>query len=236
MMTKLQSDWLTEGIFDFEYKKYVLMAYLQHIGSQFSANRLYPHLPELKLHFDTCVNFQTNKDALKTSFPKTLTGIDKKTLNLVYEETYQDDAYLSELSYILDFAIPNLSKMVNEGTDLFLDVKENVKISPVGIVPLRIEEGYLFFIHTFERMVTIFQYQLALYNEMKERYLKTEFVESVKLGIGNTVAQIKIDLTRKNKFLPNPATYIVESKYDYPLHETLLPVAKKLMLKEFNVA
>jgi len=236
MMTKLQSDWLTEGIFDFEYKKYVLMAYLQHIDSQFSVNRLYPHLPELKMHFDTCVNFQANKEALKTFFPRTLTGIDKNTLNLVYEDTYQDDAYLSEISYILDFAIPNFSKMLNEGADRFSEVKENVKISPVGIVPLRIEEGYLFFVHTFEKMVTIFQYQLALYNQMKERYLKTIFVDSVKLGIGNTVAQIKIDLTKKNRSLPNPATYVVESRYEYPLHETLLPVVERLMVKQMNVA
>ena len=236
MMTKLQSDWLTEGIFDFEYKKYVLMAYLQHIDSQFSANRLYPHLPELKLHFDTCVSIRTNKDALKSFFPKNVTGIDRKTWNLVYEETYQEDAYLSELNYILDFAIPKFSKTLNEGKDRFSEVKENVKISPVGIVPLRVEEGYLFFVHTLESMITIFQYELALYNNLRERYLKTIFIDSVRFGLGNTVAQIKIDLTKRNQSLPNPATYIVESRYDYPLHETLLPVAKNLMLKEINVA
>ena len=97
-MTKLKSDWLTEGVFDYEYKKYVLMAYLQHIDSQFTVNKLYPHLQELKLHFDTCVNIQANKNAMKAFFPKTLTGIDKKTLNLVYEENYQEDSYLSELN------------------------------------------------------------------------------------------------------------------------------------------
>ena len=235
-MTKLTSDWLTEGVFDFEYKKYVLMAYLQHIDSQFTINKLYPHLQELKLHFDTCVNIQANKNAMKAFFPKTLTGIDKNTLNLVYEENYQEDFYLSELNYILDFAIPNFSKTLSQGSERFLEVSENIKISPVGIVPLRVEEGYLFFVHTLERMISIFQYQLALYNERKERYLKTVFVESVRLGIGNTVAQIKIDLTRKNKSLPNPATYIVESQYEYPLHETLLPVAKQLILREINVA
>lgn len=236
MMTKLQSDWLTDGIFDFEYKKYVLMAYLQHIDSQFAVNRLYPHLPELKLHFDTCVSIQANKKAIKTSFPKNLTGIDKTTLNLIYEDAYQEDPYLSELNYILDFAIPNFSKMLDEGTDRFSEIGENLTISPVGIVPLRVEEGYLFFVHTLESMITIFQYQVALYNQMKERYLKTIFVDSVRLGLGNTVAQIKVDLAKKNKALPNPATYVVESRYEYPLHETLLPVAKKLMLKQINVA
>ena len=236
MATKLQSDWLTEGIFDFEYKKYVLMAYLQHIDNQFLANRLYPHLPELEMHFKTCVSFRDNQNALKTSFPKNLTGIDLKTWNLVYEETYQEDTYLSELNYILDFAIPNLCTKLAEGNDRFSEVGENIRISPVGIVPLRIEEGYLFFFHTFKSMITIFQYQLALYNERKERYLKTVFVDSVRLGFGNTVSQIKLDLAKKNKSLPNPATYVVESKYDYPLEETLLPVVERLMIKQMNVA
>ena len=235
-MTKLDSNWLTEGIFDFEYKKYVLMAYLQHIDSQFTANRLYPHLPELKIHFDSCVAFRNSQNTLKTSFPKNVTGIDRNTWSLIYEETVQEDSYLSELSYILDFAIPNFSRKLNEGNERFSEVGENIRISPVGIVPLHIEEGYLFFFHTFKSMITIFQYQLALYNERKERYLKTVFVDSVRLGLGNSVAQIKVDLAKKNKSLPNPATYIVESKYDYPLQETLLPVVQRLMIQQMNVA
>jgi len=235
-MTKLDSNWLTEGIFDFEYKKYVLMAYLQHIDSQFMANRLYPYLPELKMHFDSCVTFRNSQNTLRTSFPKNVTGIDQNTWSLIYEETVQDNSYLSELSYVLDFAIPNFSRKFNEGNERFSEIGENIRISPVGIVPLHIEEGYLFFFHTFKSMITIFQYQLALYNERKERYLKTVFVDSVRLGLGNSVAQIKVDLAKKNKSLPNPATYIVESKYDYPLQETLLPVVQRLMIQQMNVA
>ena len=235
-MTKLQQDWLTEGILDFEYKKYVLMAYLQHIGTQFTANKLYPHLPELKLHFDTCIGIRSGQEAIRNVMPKNVKGVDIRSWKFIYEETYQDDSYLSELNDILDFAIPGFSKMLEQGTERFSEVGENIRISPVGIVPLRIEEGYLFFCHTLESMITIFQYELALYNDVRERYLKTVFVDSVRLGFGNSLAQIKVDLVKRNRSLPNPATYIVESKYEYPLQETLLPVAKKLMLKQMNAA
>ncbi|MCE7040017.1 hypothetical protein [Dyadobacter sp. CY312] len=235
-MTKLHNDWLTEGILDFEYKKYVLMAYLQHIGIQFTANKLYPYLPELKLHFDTCVRIRANQQAIRHFMPKDLKGVNVKSWELIYEDKYQEDSYINEFNQILDYAIPGFSKMLEEGTERFSEVGENIKISPVGIVPLRIEEGYLFFCHTLESMITIFQYELALYTEMQERYLKTVFVDSVRLGFGNSLAQIKVDLVKRNKSLPNPATYIVESKYEYPLQETLLPVAKKMMLKQMNVA
>lgn len=235
-MTKLHVDWLTEGILDFEYKKYVLLAYLQQIQKEFSANRLYPHLPEVQLHFDSCVRLRTNQQAIRSTFPKNVTGVDIATWKLLYKETVQDDVYLNELTDILDFAIPGLSQTLDEGTQRFLEVGENIRISPVGIVPLRIEEGYLFVCHSLRNMVTIFQYQLALYNEMKERYLKTLFIDTVRLGLGNSLNQIKVDLVKRNTSLPNPATYIVESKYEYPLEETLLPVAKRLMLKQLNVA
>ncbi|MDQ6477354.1 hypothetical protein [Dyadobacter sp. LHD-138] len=235
-MTKLHDDWLTEGIFDFEYKKYVLLDYLQHINGEFTSNRLYPSLQDLKLHLETCTLLQSNKNAIRNSFPKTLKGLDMSAAKLVYEDTLYDDVYLSELNDILDFAIPRFSQTMNEGVDRFSEVGENIKISPVGIVPLRTEEGYLFFLNSYERMVTIFRYQLALYNEMRERYLKTVLIDSVRTSIGTTIEQIKIDLTRKFQAWPNPATYVVESKYDYPLEETLLPVVQRLMVKQMNVA
>jgi hypothetical protein len=235
-MTALDQNWLTQGIFDFEYKKYVLMSYFQHIHSEFTHNRLHPYLPELKWHFNACVDLQNNKSQIRTALPKNLTGIDVNNWKLTYEEVDPDDAYMSDLNYILDFAIPRFSKSIDEGIERFTEVEENIRISPVGIVPLRLQEGYLLFLHTFQPLVTIFQYQLALYNEMRERYLKTTFVDTMRIGIGNTVSQIKVDLTKQNKSLPNPATYVVESKYEYPLHETLLPVTEKLMLREINIA
>ena len=235
-MTNLHKNWLTEGVFDFEYKKYVLLAYLQHINKEFDLNRLHPHLPELRVHFDTCNSIRANKTQIKTSFPKNLTGLDLQTWQLKYEETLQDDPYMEDLNYILDFAIPRFEKSINQGTERFTEVAENLTISPVGIVPLRLQEGYLLFLHTFQPMVSVFYYQVALYDELKERILKTRFLETVRIGIGYSVSQIKVDLTKKDKSLPNPATYIIESKYDYPLQETLLPVAKKLILKEINIA
>jgi hypothetical protein len=236
IMAKLESDWLTKGMMDFEYKKYVLLAYLKHIEGQFYANRLYPHLTEIQLHLDACVQIRENQQTLKSAFPKNVTGVDVESWRFVYEQAAKDDTYPEELDYILDFAIPNLAKKWADGNEILSEVGGNISISPVGIIPLRVEEGYLFFCHSLENLITIFQYKLALYNEQRERYVKTLFVDSVRLGYGRTAAQVKVDLMRKNKQLPNPAAYMVESRYAYPLEETLLPVAKKLILKQLNVA
>ena len=34
-MKKLEKDWLTRGLIDFEYKKYILLSYLQGVQSYF---------------------------------------------------------------------------------------------------------------------------------------------------------------------------------------------------------
>jgi hypothetical protein len=232
----LDTDWLTEGIFDFEYKKYRLLAYLQTVERQFGQNRLYPHLPELQAHYHTCTALRASKQRISASFPKRVVGVDATQWQLMYEETVLEDVYLADLNATLDFAIPRLSRSVDEGTDKFSEVGESILISPLGIVPLRVDEGYLLFVGTTEKKVSVFRYQLALYNQKVERGLKTSFVDTFRTGIGRTVEQVKIDLVKTYTSWPNPAAYVVECKYDYPLHETLLPVAKERIARYLSVA
>lgn len=235
-MAPLRNDWLTEGIFDFEYKKYVLLSYLQQVDQQFTKNYYFPHFNELRFHFQSCVGLRSNKEAIKMAFPKTLKGINTKDMRLEYEENEQDGQLMGELNYILDFAIPLFSSTLDRGAAKIAEVSENISISPVGIVPLRTDEGYLLFVNPSEKAVSIFQYGLTFYDEFKERQIRTQFVDKERIGLGNTVAQLKVSLTRRNSSLPNPATYVVESKYDYPLEETLLPVTRKIMLQQLNIA
>ncbi|HEV7349777.1 hypothetical protein [Telluribacter sp.] len=235
-MTKLQRDWLTEGNLDFEYKKYVLLAYLQHVQSQFTAHRLFPHLPELRSHYESSLYFNEKKKTIRSAFPKNLTGLDLKKLRLQYEEVYNDDACLSELNSILEFAIPRFSSTLSEGQERFQEVEAELTFAPVGIIPLRTEEGYLFIHRTSQHETAIFRYQLALYDSGKQRYIHTVWVDSITKGLGTTFENLKVELARKYRSLPNPATYMVETRYDYPLHETLLPVAKQLMVRYLNVA
>ncbi len=235
-MSNLNHTWLVEGSIDFEYKKYLLLAYLQHVEQQFQEIRLFPYMQELQLHFENCTALQRNKDALKTSFPKKVKGLNFESLELDYEELHQEEEHLCEISDILNFAIPQMKASINRGTDLLNEVGANIFISPLGIVPLRTQEGYLLVQQSNNRCVQVYYYQLALYNNQQERYLKTEFMEQVNLGRISNIVQLKLDLVRKYKKMPNPAAYVVESRYDYPLSETLLPVAKKLLLNQVNVA
>ncbi len=221
-MTKLSSQWLTDGILDFEYKKYVLLAYLQHVRNDFEQQRLFPHLPNVTEHYQSSLHFKESQKSLRTRFPKNLTGIDPVRLRLLYQEIYEDDPHLEEINEILDFAIPQFSGVLHEGQARYGEIEGNLSISPIGIIPLRTEEGYLFIHRATSRETTIYSYQVTLFDAKRERIVQTHWLESVRKSQYVTFESLKVQLTRRYAHLPNPATYMVESPREYPLNETLL--------------
>ena len=60
-MKKLSSNWFVEGLQDFEYKKYVLLAYLQGVKQAFDQALLYPVFSELIAHYQDLHAFQQSK-------------------------------------------------------------------------------------------------------------------------------------------------------------------------------
>jgi Cu/Ag efflux pump CusA len=47
----------------------------------------------------------------------------------------------------------------------------------------------------------------------------------------NTYQSIKASLIKNRTALPNPAVYAIETNLTYPIEETLLPVAKRSLVR-----
>ena len=232
-MKRLQPDWLTQGWIDSEYKKYVVMAYLQAVQQNFTDRKLYPDLPDLRDHYETGLQFRRGKGTLKAAFPKKIDRIDLKTQTINYKSEVSDDAYLANVDEIMDFALPRFQKTLMEGQQLWADILTTLTLTPIGLMPLRPEEGYLF-IHPLRQAETqVYYFCLTLFsdNEPGGRIVHFRFVESVPKGITRTFESIKLDLVRRYRELPNPATFMLESKRSYPVQETLLPIARQLITK-----
>jgi hypothetical protein len=74
-MNALPADWLTHHRRDAEYKRYVVLAYLQGVVQRFAQNRLCPDLPDLQRHYDDTLRFRWGKGTLTAAFPKRVAGI-----------------------------------------------------------------------------------------------------------------------------------------------------------------
>ena len=59
--------------------------------------------------------------------------------------------------------------------------------------------------------------------------IRLHFVEAFRKSLAHTFENVKLDLIRRHRHLPNPATYMLESDRSYPVQETLLPIARQLL-------
>jgi hypothetical protein len=235
-MEKLPNDWLTQGLIDFEYKKYVLLAYLQSVKNSFSRVQLYPFLGDLVFHYRNLIAVKENQKLIRESFPKEISLEDFQKLELTYRKLIEDDTVMSELESIIEFAIPQIKESLNEGSVIYEYVESKCEIAPIGVTPLYANEGYLFVTQPPETETNVYRYQVSIFNDSQEqlRSLNTQFMESVEKNLANTYESIKLGLIRRYQDLPNPATFLILSRLRFPLTETLMPVAKRLFVKHIS--
>ncbi len=236
-MEQLRHDWLTEGLIDFEYKKYILLAYLKDIRKRFDLNQLYPFMSDLVFHYRNILKVKESKKLMYENFPKTLSKADFKKLEIVYKKVVKDGEVMKALDDIITYALPKIQSTLDEGKEIHDFVEENIEIIPVGLSPIYEKEGYLLINQDNTSDVSVYRYQVTLFEHAEERYrsMTTEFLKHDMKDISRTYESIKIDLIKQFTELPNPATYLALSKLRFPINETLLPVAKRMLVKTISI-
>jgi hypothetical protein len=232
-MKNLPVNWLTEGLVDFEYKKYLLLAYLEGVKSEFAASRLFPVFSDLIMHYQNLQQVKEHKKLVYEKFPQRISRADFEKLKLVYEKIVEDDETMKEIEEILQFAAPRFSRVVNTGKEIYDYIESNLEISPVGITPIYHDEGYLF-LDTFPgRETFVYAYQMSIFENTYETYrgIRTEHLETVRRGLADTHENLKLSLARQRKHLPNPATFVIVAKVSCPFEQSLLPIAKRRLVK-----
>ncbi|GAB2560997.1 hypothetical protein [Spirosoma areae] len=230
-MKKLQPDWFTQNWLDAEYQKYVVMAYLQAVQQNFTEYKLCPDLPDLRDHYNAGIRFSRGKGTLNAAFPKRLSRITGPPPRIEYQSEVTDPDFMTEMDAIMEFALPRFLAMLTEGQQRWADIAHSLTLAPVGLLPLRPEEGYLLIQATNHAETQIYYFCMTLYSEQEPggRLIQLRFLEAKPKSLVNTVENIKLDLIRRHQQLPNPATFMLESQRAYPVQETLLPIARQLL-------
>lgn len=237
-MKKLSETWFADGYIDFELKKYTLLAYLQEVNRYFNENKLYPQLSDVIFHYNNLLSFRENKKFLQEQFPKRLSGVQLEKLQLLYEQMIEDDELMEELESIINYSADKMKGAISSGTELYEFVEDKLNIFPVGLLPLDTHEGYFFLSEGGFRLTRVYQYRLSIFEKHDEKYrsIKTEFVADWQRSIVNSYENIKSDLLRINKNFPNPAVYSIETELSFPVDETILPIAKRSLVRYISAA
>ncbi len=205
-MERLRPGWFLQGLWDEEYQRYRLLAYLAKVQAAFFAQRLYPPLSDL---------IESYKELL------TIAQAQQTTASL------EDPA--DTLYRLIQFAIPKLEESIQEGQEIYELIEQHLQVEVVGLIPLYKAEGYLFIRRGGEKVVRAYRYEIRPIQD-KEGFLGIrmepveEFVFSI-LATPFTILREK--LLKAYKDLPAPLTLAVESPLQVPLQETLLPIIKR---------
>ena len=230
-MIELKQDWLTEGHIDFEYKRYMLLAYLQQVENEFNAKKLYPKFSELVEHYRNLEILREKKNIAVTNFPKETSKLDFEKFKVEYKTLFQDDEVIRELDEIISFAMPAFRNQMSLGKELYEEVEDKVEIFPVGLLPLGVEEGFFMLSDFMKKMINVYYYNITIFESALEKFrgIQTTLVSQYEMSITNTYQNIKYELLKDTKQMP--AIYALEFKETFPLTETMLPVAKRMLVR-----
>jgi hypothetical protein len=203
------------------------------VDKDFELQKLYPSLREIIKHYRQVIAIKEKKEELYNAFPAKATDIDTENMQLVYEKLIRDGKLMRELESIINFSIPHFENYMAEGKKIYDIIESQLNIFPVGVVPLRCKEGYMFIRDGKNADTKVYEYDITLFEQSDAKYrgIHTEFIKTWESDLGITYQYIKLELLKEKQDIPNPATYAIESELVVPLEETLLPIAKRCLLK-----
>jgi hypothetical protein len=205
-MERLRPGWFLHGLWDEEYQRYRLLAYLKYVQAAFFAQRLYPPLSDLIESYE-----------------------ELRSLAQAQQTTAALEDSTDTLYRIIQFAIPKLEESIQEGQQIYDLIAQHLQVEVVGLIPLYKAEGYLFLRRGGEKVVRAYRYEIRPIQDKEGLVgIRLEPVEEFVFSILATPFTILRErLLKAHKDLPTPLTLVVESPLEVPLQETLLPIIKR---------
>lgn len=236
--SKLTLNLFTKVQDDFEKRQYIILGELKKISTQFQVYKVYPHLSGLIELYKTLNEIIDRLADLRNKFPKRIGKIDWVNKTIEHEVVFVDGTDLTSVVDLISWALPHINDVIREGVSIHDFVEKDLTVEHVGILPNYREEGYFFLPDNRNQKLNLFRFEVSIFQSSEDQFrsLKTTFLKALKQGSAQlSPGSIKLDLIRKEKELPNPATFSFDTSLDFSFRQTLLPVAKrKLMQTIYN--
>ena len=236
-MKKLTIESFISVIDDNELSQYYVLGALKKYYSELYKNKLYPSLSELFDLGKVLEEVINQKSNLEKIFPQKSnnTAMILKPDSEVIEKDIFFEADIEKLFEFINWAYPKVSDAIIEGKAIYSFVKQNLKVEEVGEHTYYRNEGFFIIRDNTKNMMNVYRYEIpfmALDNgassEMKINLVKS-FASTSNQNI--SLLDLREQLGKEFQELPNPATYYFETDLDFPFEETILPIAKRRLMK-----
>lgn len=233
MMT-LRLETFIEAYRDYELGQYRVLAGLQSARTELSHNRLYPTLSELVSLYQSLVEVIRARNDLTQELPRRIIGLDLRDRKVLYETLSMSREELNVVGELIQWALPKIQDAIEEGKTIYNFVEERITLEEVGLLPSYVDEGYLLVPDPKGSQLHVIRYEVSIFSGADQQYrnLKTQTIKTFPLhGLNVSPWHVKQMLMSELRDLPNPATYTFASEIDLPYAETLLPIAKRKLLR-----
>ena len=207
--------WFVDKHLDVEYQTYRLLAYLQHVKSYFTQIKLYPYLRDLIKHYEFVDNINSKIDEIKRKLNNDL-----------------NDEITSYIYDITDITKIETKKVIDEGITLFNVVLGGITYEAIGIVPEYKDDGYIITLYNKIDYVDILRFQISKIVDYDKFYIvNVEFFERLSniSRLFKAPEFLKGYLLDRYWDMPNPLVLYIRLDYYVPLHETLIPIIKRVL-------
>ncbi len=214
---------------DAEAARYRVLAGLQEAHSAFVHSQVYPHLADLIRLRRALRDFLDGVDRFREGRSGAISGIDWESKEVIFDPPQGEMPLLAE--DLARWALPQLTDVIEEGRTLFEFVDEHAELAAVGVVPAYQDEGYLLLPDEAGRIFVLRYTMSALTGEDgKYRSLRTKPV-AADLPPLEPPRSWKERLVERFPDLPTPATFHLNADVAFPMEATMLPIAKRKLLR-----
>lgn len=234
-MNKLSFESFFTSSADAETIQYRILGGVKKARTDFGKHKIYPSLAQLKNLKDSIEKVIDERENLVDNFPKKIRAFDLKEKKVIYENTAEIklDEMIEEIFELIEWALPLINEVAEEGMVLYNFVDKNIILEQVGVLPMYKDEGYFMVTDNSACQLQIHRYESTLYASSDNEYrrLKTRLVKNEKqVIIRKPAVTIKHELIKESKDLPNPATFLFDTELDFPFRETIFPVVKRKLI------
>lgn len=221
---------------DIELSRYKVMAAIKNSSETLHKNMLYPDLAELIKLYSILNDIVTRRTLLHDSLPSKLVGFDLENKKAIYEKEELSESKTKLVFDFINWAMPKIKEIIDEGKAIFDFIENNLIIIGIGILPIYKKEGYFIIPDNQEDTMLVYRYEMTLFPAQGETFhtLKTNLVEAINSNDVSLVKpeEIKLEMIKRYPELPNPAAYKFYIDIDFPFAETILPIAKRKLIRE----
>jgi len=222
---------------DSELTQYKILAQLNKYVENFRGYKLFPELLQL-YHIDNMlrslyVKYQPYNESLSKGMKTSV--INSADRNVVDSEG--ESSGDKEIFELITWAMSYVQSAMEEGIAVYEFVHDNIKIEAAIPIRTKRNEGYFIIPDYHNNLLRLFEYSVPKYSSKKKssKSLKTKLVIQISLNeVESSILSSGVKLIERYGQLQNVPVYICNTNLDLPFRETVLPIAKSVLLGTIN--